>query len=237
MNILPIVILAGGLATRLHPVTKTIPKSLLEINNEPFINHQLRLLQARGIKKIILCVGFLGELIQEHVGDGSAFNLEVQYSFDGLSLLGTGGSIKNALPLIDSENFFVLYGDSYLNCDYSAVQTAFLKKESLGQMTVFHNQGKWDTSNIEYTNGKLICYDKVNLNKHMHYIDYGLGILSKQAFDFFSDESVFDLAQVYQLLLSKKSLAAYEIKQRFYEVGTFAGIKELEYYLSQSNYT
>lgn len=226
-----VAILAGGLATRLRPVTETVPKALLKINNEPFINHQLRLLSQHGIRHAVLCVGYLGEMIKDHVGNGQAFDMQIEYSCDGAQLQGTGGAIRHALPLL-SENFFVLYGDSYLDCDYASIQTAFEKSHKQGLMTVFHNAGSWDTSNVEYVNKKIISYDKKNLTPRMQYIDYGIGVLTKTAFKSTPEHGVFDLAQLYQSLLKQDELAAYEVRKRFYEVGSFAGIKELEYYLT-----
>jgi len=176
-TLFPVVILAGGLATRLRPLTETIPKSLVNINGEPFIVHQLRLLQRNGIKKVVMCIGYLGEQIIARIGDGSEFDLQVSYVFDGPKLLGTAGAIKKALPELP-EHFFVLYGDSYLPCDYAAVQKSFLNCRKQALMTVFKNNGQWDSSNVEFKFGQIINYDKKNKTDRMHYIDYGLGILS-----------------------------------------------------------
>lgn len=228
----PIVILAGGLATRLRPVTETIPKSLVEINNEPFIAHQLRLLKTNGIQKVVMCIGYLGDMIIDYVGDGIKFGLSVSYSFDGPKLLGTGGAIKKALPLLD-DNFFVLYGDSYLPCSYEQVQNAFIKQKKLGLMTVFKNQGQWDKSNVVFRNDQIIIYDKLHQTTNMHHIDYGLGILNQQAFNDVPENQEYDLASLYQYLLSKNQLAGFEVHERFYESGSFAGIQELGYYLGQ----
>lgn len=229
----PIVILAGGLATRLRPVTATIPKSLISVNNTPFIFHQLRLLAARGLKEVIICAGFLGEMIEEAVGNGHQFGLQVHYVYDGDKLLGTGGALKRAEKYL-STAFFVLYGDSYLDCDYLAVQDAFDKSERHGLMTVYRNQGQWDTSNVEYQDGNIIVYDKQNRNERMHYIDYGLGVFSNHVLSIIPAETAYDLALVYQNLLQHQQLAGFEIKERFYEVGSFAGIKDLEYYLESA---
>ena len=228
------VIITGGLATRLRPLTETIPKALIDINDEPFVAHQLRLLKKRGIERIVMCVGFLGEQIVDFVGDGSRFGLQVSYLFDGPTLLGTAGAIKRALPLVD-DNFFVLNGDSYLPCDYAAVQETFVKSKKAGLMTVFHNEGKWDTSNVEYGDDSIIMYDKVNRTTRMLHIDYGLEIFNKKAFDIVPENEPFDLVPVYQALLAKKQLAAHEVKERFYENGSFAGIAELEHYLSKQS--
>ena len=179
--VLTVAILAGGLATRLRPITETMPKSLLEVNGEPFAVHQLRLLQAKGIRRVVLCVGYLGELVQRAIGDGSALGLQVDYSFDGPALLGTAGAVRNALPKL-GDSFFVMYGDSYLPCDYAAIARDFESANALGMMTVFRNEGKWDTSNVEFEAGKILVYSKTNRTPRMRYIDYGLGIFRAEAF-------------------------------------------------------
>lgn len=231
-TMLPVVILAGGLATRLRPLTETIPKALVDINGEPFIAHQLRLLHNHGIKEVTLCIGYLGEMVEDYVGRGHQFGVNVTYSFDGPKLLGTAGAIKQALPLL-GENFFVLYGDSYLTCDYAAVQKTFITSQKQSLMTVFRNHGQWDKSNVEFTDGNILVYDKTKQTDRMHYIDYGLGIFNQKVFANLEANQVYDLAQLYQDLLHKQQLAAHEITERFYEVGSFAGINELSDYLNQ----
>ncbi len=230
----PIVILAGGLATRLRPVTETIPKALIEIDGEPFIAHQLRLLHAHGLTDVVLCLGYLGEQVEAFVGDGSVFGMNVTYSYDGEKLLGTAGAIKKALPLL-ADNFFVVYGDSYLTCDYLAVQQAFMAQQKLGLMTVFNNEGQWDKSNVEFHDGEIKIYDKTRQTPEMHFIDYGLGIFNKAAFDKVPNDKPFDLATVYQDLLQQKQLAAFEVSERFYEVGSFSGIDELSQIIKNFN--
>src|SRR5271157_4438454 len=154
MSRLPVAILAGGLATRLGPVARQTPKCLLDVAGRPFVHHQLRQLHGQGVRRVVLCLGHLGEKVVDSVGDGSAFNLEVAYSFDGPELKGTAGAIKRALPLLGAA-FFVLYGDSYLECDYAAVQQAFENAGTLALMTVFRNQGQWDKSNVEFSGGRI----------------------------------------------------------------------------------
>jgi NDP-sugar pyrophosphorylase family protein len=234
---LPIAILAGGLATRLRPVTETIPKALIEIAGEPFLGHQLRLLSRGGIRRAVLCVGYLGEQIREYAGDGSAFGLRVEYAFDGPQLLGTAGAIQRALPLL-GDAFLVIYGDSYLPCDYAAAAQAFLDSGKLGLMTVYRNQGQWDSSNVEFSGGRILAYDKANRTPRMHYIDYGLGAFRREAFAPRHGSSVpenvpLDLAAVYQSLLRQGELAAWESSQRFYEIGSPEGIRELTELLSR----
>jgi len=226
---LPVAILAGGLATRLGALTETLPKSLLQIGGEPFVAHQLRLLQTSGIQQVILCVGHLGEMIEGAVGDGSAYGLKAQYSYDGASLLGTAGAIRSALPRL-GESFFVMYGDSYLACDYAAIEGEFSQRGRLGLMTVFRNQGQWDSSNVEFDDGRILAYSKQNRTTRMNYIDYGLGVFRAEAF---AETSARDLADVYAKLLDRQELAAVEVRERFYEIGSPAGLKETTKFLSQ----
>src|ERR1700748_1114120 len=171
----PVAILAGGLATRLRPVTEKIPKALLQVGGQPFLAHQLRLLHSSGIRKAVLCLGYRGEMIEREFGNGSQFEVELSYSFDGAELRGTGGAIRKALSLL-GKRFLVLYGDSYLPIDYAAPVRAFLESGSRWLMTVFRNEGRWDTSNVSFLDGVIKSYDKKQQTPGMHYIDYGLGV-------------------------------------------------------------
>ena len=223
--IAPVAILAGGLATRLRPITETIPKSLVDVCGEPFVAHQLRLLRSRGIGDVVLCVGYRGEEIEQVVGSGSAFDLQVRYAFDGEQLLGTGGAVRRALNMLGDE-FFVLYGDSYLPCDYQAVLGSFRASSKLALKTVYRNEGQYDTSNVQYEAGAIRRYDKSVRSPAMHHIDYGLGVFRREAFADVSDGVRLDLAQIYQSLLAKGQLAGFELAQRFYEIGSVAGLEE-----------
>lgn len=227
----PVAILAGGLATRLRPLTEKIPKALIEINGEPFIAHQLRLLAEAGITDVVMCTGYLGHMIEECVGDGGRFGLRVRYSPDGPRLLGTAGCIKQAAGLL-GETFFVLYGDSYLPCNYRAIGQAFVCSGKRAMMTVFRNEGLFDASNIEFADGRIVAYDKRNRTDRMRHIDYGLGVLQREALDIVPAGEPYDLAAVYQAMLARGELAAYEVPERFYEIGSTAGIEDLQRYLN-----
>jgi NDP-sugar pyrophosphorylase family protein len=230
---LPIAILCGGLATRLHPVTTTIPKSLIPVRGEPFLAHQLRLLSRSGVSDVVLCVGYLGERIREFAGDGSAFDLRITYSWDGPALLGTAGAIRRALPLL-GERFLVLYGDSYLPCDYRHVADLFSLSNCRGLMTVYRNEGQFDASNVELSNGRIVRYDKQQRTPQMNYIDYGLGAFQQTAFLAVDPHMPHDLATVYRSLLAAGELQACEIAERFYEIGSPSGIADFERYLTQT---
>jgi NDP-sugar pyrophosphorylase family protein len=226
---LPVAILAGGLATRLGPLTEKIPKSLISIDGEPFVAHQLRLLQRSGIQRVILCLGHLGEQIERVIGNGSSFGVQVAYSYDGTTLQGTAGAVRTALPKL-GESFFVMYGDSYLACNYAAIEKEFLRGGKLGLMTVFRNEGQWDASNVEFEEGRILAYSKKNRTPRMRYIDYGLGVFHADAF---LRTRATDLAGIYAELLQDDELAAMEVHERFYEIGSQSGLEEMKSFLSR----
>jgi NDP-sugar pyrophosphorylase family protein len=223
----PVALLAGGLATRLRPITEKIPKALVVVADQPFLSHQLRLLHTAGVRKVVLCVGYRGEMIEEEFGDGGSFGVELSYSFDGPKLLGTGGALKKALPLL-GDKFMVLYGDSYLPIDYAAPARAFAASGKPGLMTVFRNENRWEPSNVWFEGGEIKRYDKRELTPEMKHIDYGLGLLRSDALLGWPNERPFDLADVYQDLIGKRQLAGYEVERRFYEIGSPQGLAELD---------
>ena len=229
---LPIAILAGGRATRLRPLTEHIPKSLVEVAGKPFAVHQVELLRRHGVTEIVFCVGYLGEQVQAALGDGSRWDAHLTYVFDGPALLGTGGALRRALPWL-GQAFLVMYGDSYLECDYGAVERTFLDSGKLGLMTVFRNEDQWDRSNVLFDEGRIVCYDKQRRAPNMRHIDYGLGILQAQVFDRYPEGSVIDLVAIYQSLIAQGELAGFEVAQRFYEIGSPTGLQETHQYLSQ----
>jgi len=227
---MPVAILAGGLATRMQPLTTGIPKALLEIEGHPFLWHQLHLLKRHGIRRVVLLVGHLGELIRMEFGDGSDVGVMIDYSFDGPVLLGTAGAIRQALPLLP-EPFFILYGDSYLPCDYRAIEAAFRKSGLSGLMTVYRNDGLYDRSNVEFDGNRILQYDKRNRTPGMQHIDYGLSVFDPQVFATVSGGAYCDLEAVYQSLLGAGNLAAFEVHERFYEIGSPEGLRDTTEFL------
>lgn len=219
-------LLAGGEATRLRPLTNSTPKSLIEVAGEPFLAHQLRLIRAGGIREVVLCCGFCGDQIEEFVGNGCEFDLSITYSHDGDRPLGTGGALRAALPLLGSR-FLVMYGDSWLTEPLEPMWRAFMESEKPALMSVFRNDHRWGTSNVEYGNGLVLRYDNQRLCPKMRHIDYGLealdaSILTRWAIPFF------DLADVWTALAGDSLLAGYETAGRFYEIGSFSGLRETE---------
>jgi NDP-sugar pyrophosphorylase family protein len=231
MTMLPVAVLAGGRASRLGAITATVPKSLLPVAGRPFIHWQLALLARQGVDEIVLCLGHLGEQIQDVVGCGADFGVRVRYSFDGASPRGTGGALRHALPLL-GRAFFVLYGDSYLPCSFPAVQAAFMTRGAAGLMTILRNEDRWDTSNVVFGNGKIIEYNKQPPRRAgMVHVDYGLSVLTGKAVESHPAGAAFDLADLYHTLSLRGELAGLEVTERFYEIGSLAGLEATERYL------
>jgi NDP-sugar pyrophosphorylase family protein len=233
---LPVAILAGGLATRLGEVTARTPKALVEVAGRPFVAHQLELLRAAGVRRVVLCLGHLGERVEAYVDGGRAFGLEVACSHDGDRLLGTGGALRRALPLL-GERFLVLYGDSWLDADYRAVEAAFLASGKQGLMTVYRNDGAFDASNVEFRDGAILRYQKGSLDPALRHIDWGLGALQAAALEAWPAGNPFDLAAVYQGLLARGQLAGFEVDRRFYEIGSHRGLEETRRLLEERGRT
>ena len=228
-----VVILAGGLATRLRPLTEKIPKALIDINGDPFIHYQLNYLKKQGISNVVLCIGFLADQIQGYVGDGKKYGLTISYSLDGKELLGTGGAIKNAINYLD-DNFFVMYGDSFLPVNFREIYQNYINENKNVMMTLLKNNNQWDRSNVIFKNNKISLYDKNNLSPMMNYIDYGLSLFSKETFINMTIRK-FDLADIFNSLSIDGNLGSFEIFERFYEIGSLAGISEFKEYVKINN--
>ncbi len=227
---LPVAILAGGLATRLRPVTDRIPKSLVDVAGRPFAEHQVELLASHGLTDIVFLVSHLGEMIRDALGDGRRFGVRLRYVFDGPQPLGTGGAIRRALPEL-GDRFLVLYGDSYLECEYAAFEAAFVESGRTGAMTVCRNEGRWDRSNVLFADGRIVRYDKQHATPDMRHIDYGLGAFHARAFAARPAGQSFDLVSVYQDLLAGGDLAGFEVPGRFFEIGSPAGLEDTRRHL------
>ena len=222
----PIAVLAGGLGTRLGEITAAIPKAMVEVAGRPYVAHQLEVFARRGLTDAVFCIGHLGEQIEDFVGDGGRFGLAVHYSRDGEALRGTGGAIRRAMPLLGDE-FLVTYGDSYLDISYAEVVQAFRASHAAALMTVFRNSDRWDSSNVEFADGRVVVYDKAQRTERMQHIDYGLLAMKPAAFAGWEDVGSFDLAAVLTPMANAGRLAGFETQTRFYEIGSRSGIVDL----------
>lgn len=231
-NLPTVCILAGGLGERLGGRVASTPKPLLEVAGEPFLLHQLRSLAANGANRVVLCVGYLGEKIEQRIGY-EQFGIRIEYSHDAPpGLEGTLGAIRRALPMLP-DRFLVLYGDTFLRLDYRQAVTAWEASGRLGLMTVLRNQGRWDTSNVRYENGRVISYDKFAPTPEMEWIDYGLGGLRRAALEIVPAAER-DLSTLYARLAELGELTGYEAKERFYEIGSPTSLAETDAFLRRS---
>lgn len=235
------VILAGGLGTRMRPRTETVPKSLLEVRGKPFVDHQLAWLASHGVRDVLLSVGHLGEQLEAHVGDGSRFGVSVRYVNEGSTLRGTAGALRLAAERgALADEFLLTYGDSYLPIDFGAVADAFLRSGKPALMTVFHNEGRWDTSNVVFdaATATIALYDKSRTRRppaDYRYIDYGLSALRREVIERDVPPGIkFDLADVFRPLSEQHQLAGYLVRERFYEIGSPEGLADLEALLERA---
>jgi NDP-sugar pyrophosphorylase family protein len=226
----PVCILAGGLGTRLGDRVRDTPKPLLDVAGEPFLLHQLRLLAQHHAEEAVLCVGYRGEEIASCIGT-ERFGIRLRYSFDGPGLDGTLGAVRRALAML-GERFLVLYGDTYLRIDYADLAKAWRESEFPAVMSVLRNEGRWDISNARFQDGRILAYDKHAPTPEMHWIDYGVGGLTADALAAVGEDED-DLANLYHRLASLDQLFGYEATERFYEIGTPAGLQETDAFLSR----
>ncbi len=226
------VILAGGLGTRLRPLTERVPKCMVPVNGRPFLEYQLEMLSRRGVRDIVLCVGYLGEAVLEHFGCGHRFGVQIVYSWERDGLLGTAGALKNAEPLLAPE-FFVTYGDSYLLLDYREIMRQFREGDALGMMVVYRNHDRWERSNVALRDGHVAAYDKTLRLPGMVYINEGLSVLRRRALRLIPDGEPVSQEEFYSGLIARRELLAYETPQRFYEIGSMEGIEEFQQLVAQ----
>jgi N-acetyl-alpha-D-muramate 1-phosphate uridylyltransferase len=228
---IPLALLAGGTGTRVQSISHRVPKALFEVNGRPFIAHQLELLRRHGVRRVVICSGHLGEQTEAFVGNGRAFGLEVAYSRDGEVLLGTGGALKKAEPLL-GPLFWVMYGDTYLDVSFAEVLAAFRSSQALGLMTVFRNDNRFDRSNVAFRQGALLSYDKRQPTEDMTHIDYGLSLLRHDALAGVPPATRAYLGDLYHELAARGAMKAFEVHRRFYEIGSPEGLAETRRFLA-----
>jgi NDP-sugar pyrophosphorylase family protein len=220
-----VLILAGGLGSRLSPLTEQVPKCMVSAGGKPFLEHQLRLLASRGMRDIVLCVGYLGERVLECFWNGHHLGVDIAYAWERDGLLGTAGAIRNAEALLKPE-FFVTYGDSYLLLDYRAIMKRFRESDALGMMVVYRNENQLEPSNVVVRDGHVTAYDKTTRLPWMVYVNEGLSVLRRRSLKLIPPGIPFSQEQFYQMLIRRRQLMAYETEQRFYEIGSRQGLDE-----------
>lgn len=226
------IILAGGKATRLKQITKYIPKSLVQFNKKPFLFYQLKLLKKNKIKNVIICTGHYSDQIEEYI-KSLKINLKIKISKDGSKPLGTGGALFKAMKNLN-KNFFLMYGDSYLPINFQKISKIFEQKSCEIMISAYKNLNSFDKSNI-LINKDEVYYKKNSKNKNFKYIDYGLCVFGKKSKEYFPKSKVFDLSDFFHYLSKKKLISYTIVKQRFYEIGSFRGIRDFKKYIRINN--
>ncbi len=224
-----VVILCGGKATRLYPLTKKIPKSMIPIDGKPFLEYQIELLRQKGFRNFLLCIGKGGQQIKKFFQSGKNWDVKIKYSEEKKKLLGTGGALKNAEKLLEKE-FLVIYGDSYVDFDFGKAIKFFHQNNKLGLMTVYKNNNKIEPSNVEIQGKYVVAYDKKNPTSKMKYIDYGVSIFKKEALKLLPPKQFCDLSYLHKELIKQRQLLAYPVQKRYYQIGTFDGLEEFKQY-------
>lgn len=229
-----VVVLLGGKGTRLSSIEPHLPKPMVNVWGKPFLYYQVQLMRLSGFRNFVFCIGHKADIIKKFFGDGNKFGVDIKYSYDGHLLLGTGGAVRKALPLL-KEDFLLMYGDSYMDIDYSELIYMYFKfkreQNKTGLMAVFRNRNKYDKSNVVFKDGRLLKYDKRNQSSHMEYIDYGISILNRSIVEEIPKIGVTDISEVYQRLVSKGWIAGYEVRNRFYEIGRPLSLREFKEFI------
>ena len=226
--------MAGGLATRIRPLTNKIPKSMISIEGKPFLQYQIELLSCYGIKDIILCVGYMGEKIENCFENGNKYNTRIIYSYEKEKLLGTGGALKMTEPYLD-EKFYLIWGDSYVRLNYKKMFDFHLKNSKNFDVTmaIFYNIRNFDKSNIVYKNGSIKKYDK-NSTDNMKYIDSGVMVLNKKLLSRIPNREVFQIENLFTKLAKEEKIKPFLIKKRYYEIGSLEGLNQFSKFVKRN---
>lgn len=224
-----IVILCGGLATRLKKLSKKKPKSLIKFKNKPFVIYQIELLKSYGFNNFLLCVGHFSKQIKSKLGNGKKLNVNIDYSHDGKKLLGTGGSLKKAYKKLD-KNFILLNGDSYIMFNPNKLISKY-NTSNKSTILVKKNTRTNLPSNIILKKKLIIDYCKKGI-ENSRYIDIGMQIFNSDIFNLYLKKNeYYDLEHIYKIMIKKKNLSYLKTNATFFEIGSFKGIKSFNNYL------
>lgn len=212
------------MATRLGDLTRQQPKSMVMVKGKPFLEYQLEFLRKAGITDIVLCIGHLGDQIESYFGDGTGFGVNIGYSRE-LKLLGTAGALRKAEALLQ-DAFFTLYGDSYLFLDFSQLMSYFRSQGKLALMTVFKNCDRYDRSNTAIAGNMVTEYSKNGTGADMVYIDYGANVFDRRVLNLIPEDEPYQMEDLFPRLIEKGDLLAFEVKERFYEIGSLRGLAD-----------
>lgn len=235
-----VVVLMGGLGSRLGDITANQPKPLVPIHGKPFFEYELKLLLQSGFRKFLFLVGYRSEMIEQYFGHGSRYgeDISIRYSYDGENLLGTGGAVVRALPMLEDE-FLLIYGDSFMDVDYGEILYRYWRGKQDGKqglMTVLKNEGRFDASNVRMVGGEIFSYKKGVSDPSYDYIDYGIEVFQKKVFENLPTDEHIDLAAIQEQLVTERMMAVCEVYRRFYEIGSPLSLQEFREYADQRFY-
>jgi N-acetyl-alpha-D-muramate 1-phosphate uridylyltransferase len=225
-----IVIMAGGLGTRLRPLTYDIPKPMIPIHGKPYLWYQLDYLKKYHLNHILILAGYLGQQIENYFGNGSELDIKIQYSFES-EPMGTGGGLKFAAPLLEDE-FMVIYGDSFLPIDLSDLIKTYRFMKSTGLLVVYDN--RFGDSNVKNNvaidgNNLILKYQKNTDDDSLNYVESGISVFNKSICELIPANKKTSLEEeIFPKLIDNKKLKAYITTQRFYDIGTPDRLKTIE---------
>lgn len=225
------VILAGGLGTRLRPMTQNVPKAMALVSKKPFLEYEICLLRKSGINDFVLCVGYLGKMVEDYFGDGSRWGVRIRFSYDGPKPMGPAGALRKALPFL-GDFFFVTYGDAYLRANYQGVMEALLGSSKLGVMTVYHNRNMYGNSDVVVRGDRIVRYDKKSRGKGMEWVNFGATALKKSALNLIASDKKCSEEEFYGELIRRHELLAFIVQERFYEIGNLESLREFKQFIS-----
>lgn len=227
-----VAILAGGLGTRLGALTERRPKSMVPVHGRPFLEHQIARLREHGVTDIVVCVGHLAESIRAYFGDGTRVGVRMRYSDEGDRRLGTAGALKWAEPTL-ADRFLVLFGDSYLTLDSRAVMDAFEQSGRLALMTVWRNDG-YERSDVALDGDRVAAYGAssdagaAGESVRLTHINYGLSAVRRTSLASLTHGRPSSLQEFYAPMIRRGELGAFEVRHRYYEIGSPRGLEEFE---------
>ena len=226
----PVAILCGGKGTRIAAVAGDLPKALIPVGGAPLLVHQLRWLHEAGATDVVLLTGFRGERIRAFAGDGSAFGLRLRYSDDGDAPRGTAGAVGRAIPMLGG-TFVTVYGDALLQADPGTVAAALAPPYD-GVMSVFRNEDRWLPSNVRVDGERVAAYEKDAVPGHMTHVDYGINAFHSDVFAGLPADRAVDLAEIHRQMIARRTLRAFPVSERWYEIGTPESLAETERYVA-----
>lgn len=239
------VILAGGPGRRMRPLSSVVPNPLVRVDGRPFLAHQLDIVRANGIRRVVLCVGHLAGKVQGYFRDGSAFGIEIVYSDDGQHLLGTAGALRKARRLLD-EAFFVMYGDTYTVVQYPRIWSYFQRFNRLGLVVLNHAGGADDlpvctvrgglvtrcAADAESRRLRALARTARGPDAPAVFLDTGLSVLRREALALVPPRRHTDLPTLFNTLAGRGQLLALRTDSLTHSIASQAGLSEFRHYLA-----